>query len=703
MIRCDRMFVEELLEECEELYEVKRDYRKVIRVCDVILKADSQNQKAMGYKAYSLYNLKAYDSALKVLDEAEKVNAKNRVFAEIRMCVLMKTDLNGAYEFYKASDDGLIFECLIERLAEKLAEAEDYKRALECYDDLFERNPQSVSLVEDVKRIMNKTDEKIEPKFTKELFMNWIYTIKSKSDRIICPFCGKAVENSFAYCPECERQLENTGLHIECDDMLVYNYASAKVGQVVEFLKSGGWLKSLNEEMDDLDESEFEAFINHLDDIEFIFHPSSSYIMLLDDSIKKYCDEGKYAAPRWLVYPELSAWTIGWRMGYGEDYAMNAPWYGPEFEKLFPMPKNWLFEPQNCKFKPIPLLGYMWTEDGKPKYSQIDDDCLVVNDFITMGDEKDFRHNHLTFNSVEHGILFAKVGLFHVDEGTGDEKLEDLKPVRFSDEEEAHWQNFKYTVCLNVLYYKIMQDEELKEWLLSTGDKSLSYISDDEWGGDENLFGFALMELRDEIRRLYGHEDLIDWKYTEYLKHKDPYENPKPRNPEDKQSAEYKVIESVINSASEYVRDINLDPELANKYEVGQIITERAFVDASSRIGGMVTTHRYLILSQWMTDFSQFDEGRNWGMHVAKRDSRFKVIDVYTVDGKTQIALLHLPDGFEEVFENTISLERNLVEKIRLEFEETLKCEPIKELATPEWLERCSFPLGMSDDGEMFK
>lgn len=46
-----------------------------------------------------------------------------------------------------------------------------------------------------------------------------------------------------------------------------------------------------------------------------------------------------------------------------------------------------------------------------------------------------------------------------------------------------------------------MQDEHLKQRLLDTSDKSLVYISDDEWGGDENLFGFALMELRDEIRR----------------------------------------------------------------------------------------------------------------------------------------------------------------------------------------------------------
>ena len=61
-----------------------------------------------------------------------------------------------------------------------------------------------------------------------------------------------------------------------------------------------------------------------------------------------------------------------------------------------------------------------------------------------------------------------------------------------------------------------MADEELKRKLLATGDEPLIYISDDE----ENLFGRALMELRDEIRRICENEDLIDWQYSEYLKYK---------------------------------------------------------------------------------------------------------------------------------------------------------------------------------------
>ena len=50
----------------------------------------------------------------------------------------------------------------------------------------------------------------------------------------------------------------------------------------------------------------------------------------------------------------------------------------------------------------------------------------------------------------------------------------------------------------------------------NTGDEPLIYLSDD----GENLFGRALMEIRDEIRRVCRNEDKIDWEYTEYLKHK---------------------------------------------------------------------------------------------------------------------------------------------------------------------------------------
>ena len=416
---------------------------------------------------------------------------------------------------------------------------------------------------------------------------------------------------------------------------------------------------------------------------------------------KKYVDEGKYAAPRWLVYPNLSAWTIGWRMGYGEDYRMNEPPRDRNFSKLFPTPRNWLFNPRKSKLKPIPLLGYLWNDEGKPKYSEIEGDAIVVNDVIRMSDEKEFSNDTFHFSSIEHAVLLSKFLSFKKCDKKADlESLRELPDLEGDDK--RNWNEFKYTVCLNALYYKIMQDDELKSWILSTGDNALAYESDDEWGGDENLFGFALMELRDEIRRLCANEDLIDWEYTEYLKHAYPYVQHEMPGAQDRQSAEFMVIQSTFSNASRYVRDVNLDEKLAEKYEAGQIITERAFVDASSHIGRMITSHRYLILSSYMVDFSKFEDGTDWGLHVANKDSRFKVLDVFTHEGKTQIALLQLPQGFEGVFEEHTDIEEEFVEEIRQDFIKTFDMDVVESLADDIWLQRCGFPLGMSDEGEFF-
>ena len=116
----------------------------------------------------------------------------------------------------------------------------------------------------------------------------------------------------------------------------------------------------------------------------------------------------------------------------------------------------------------------------------------------------------------------------------------------------------------------------------------------------------------------------------------------------------------------------------------------------------MITSHRYLILSGYMTDFSDFEQGTDWGLHVAKRDSKFKVVDIYTVGDKTQILLLQLPEGFEEVFENRTDVEEEFIERERKNFEDDLKRDVIEDLTSDLWLKRCEFPLGMSDDGEFF-
>ena len=350
----------------------------------------------------------------------------------------------------------------------------------------------------------------------------------------------------------------------------------------------------------------------------------------------------------------------------------------------------------------MPLYSVPWDGEFTPKYSHIADDAVEVNDFITQGLEGEFRIDAHRFSSIEHAILFSKILSYNTGIDRFKVTFEELQnDYDISGDDLAQWEYFKYAVCLNATYYRIMQDEDLKCRLLDTGDASLVYVSDDEWGGEENLFGFALMQVRDEVRRLCENENLIDWKYTEYLKHASP-DYSRRRDVNDEQSPEYRVVSSVFASSSRYVRDANLDDGLAQKYEIGQILTEKAFVDASSRIGGMVTSHRYLILSQFMADFSRFEEKTNWGLHVAKNGSRFKVLDIFEHDGKTQILLLQLPDGFDGVFDKKTKIEEQFIERERENFKQDLKKDPVTDLADEVWLERVSFPIGMSDEGEFF-
>ena len=151
------------------------------------------------------------------------------------------------------------------------------------------------------------------------------------------------------------------------------------------------------------------------------------------------------------------------------------------------------------------------------------------------------------------------------------------------------------------------------------------------------------------------------------------------------------------------VRDCNLSPAIADKYQVGMILKERWFVDATYIIGGMITSHRFTILSNQFMDLSKFDESKK-GLCVTNRDSRFKVIDKYTVNGKTQITLLHLPDDehWKDFRDFAYIVEKKIALVARKRFEFMLGTPVIETQNTPEFLDRFSFPLGISDDGTLF-
>lgn len=164
------------------------------------------------------------------------------------------------------------------------------------------------------------------------------------------------------------------------------------------------------------------------------------------------------------------------------------------------------------------------------------------------------------------------------------------------------------------------------------------------------------------------------------------------------------LVNQIYPGMTLFARDVNLPPELAQKYIPGQIIREKAFTDASCRFMGMVTTHRYVILSNHMADLSRFEHGTNWGLHVASKDSHFKVLGRHTCNGKTGIFLLHLPDdeGWKLWQRAEFSMDKEIYQGAVERF--VAKCEeaPVPEFSTPQWLDRCAFPVGMSSSGEFW-
>lgn len=161
------------------------------------------------------------------------------------------------------------------------------------------------------------------------------------------------------------------------------------------------------------------------------------------------------------------------------------------------------------------------------------------------------------------------------------------------------------------------------------------------------------------------------------------------------------VLNQMYPGIAMFVRDVNLADDVASKYIPGMIIREKAFADASCRVMGMATTHRYIILSNHMGNLAQFEHGTNWGLCVAQKDSHFKVLGQHTYKDKHAIVLLHLPDDdtwklFKDI---EISMDQQLLEMAIQRFEAKCELPPVPELATPQWLDRCAFPIGMNDNG----
>lgn len=290
----------------------------------------------------------------------------------------------------------------------------------------------------------------------------------------------------------------------------------------------------------------------------------------------------KLMPPLWMAYPYISRYSIGWRMGSGEDYAYKFwDWFDTlskneqkEYIKLFPEPKRWNKfwensanedynyeeEQEEMEFANCDLFVNYWQKGGKAKFDvewlkkehdsgkeikyeffwghRPSPDNTITKSCLSQWWQTDFCEDTDKYCCMEQYMMSAKAKLF------GDTKINQqimacsepnkIKALgrKVHNFDEKIWDKVKYSIVLNGNYLKFTQNRKLMEFLLGTGDKILVEASPydriwgiqmsaadervknpNEWQG-KNLLGFALTEVREEIRRVYANEGLLDYSFV---------------------------------------------------------------------------------------------------------------------------------------------------------------------------------------------
>lgn len=261
--------------------------------------------------------------------------------------------------------------------------------------------------------------------------------------------------------------------------------------------------------------------------------------------------------PIWIMYPGISQFSIGWRMGYGEGYKWELDdWLNTltieeqkRYAEMFPQPTFWHTDFEENYYELIPF----WQKNGEMKYSidkllkQEDLSKLEYCHFwkpkpnaidkfcLGQWQLSEFSVDAEDYNCAEQYMMAEKARLFEDGEiekqimQTSDPKKIKALGKKVKNFDQVIWDKVKYSIVLNGNYYKFSQNPEMRDFLLSTGDKILVEASplDRIWGiglneqhlnannpiawRGENLLGFALMELRCELKKMYKNYELIHW------------------------------------------------------------------------------------------------------------------------------------------------------------------------------------------------
>ena len=327
----DTMDLEKLFEECDEFY-YNNDYEQ-------ILESYPDEQKAISYKGIALCFLDRYDEALEVLKNGierypENYYMKNNI-------AMVYYDLGDYEQSLKCCEEGLKikdFDWLCEnkikalirldrmddaidfdkalnhescRLEDILLEEEFSSQALNYYYGLLNENPEDIRLIDRIKLIICYHNLNLTPKVG-DYYLKWINSIKKVNDTKKCPACGGELipiiwgypdsslfekadrdevylggcvitDNTNVHCKSCQKNFSIPG--IICGDTKLKEYVDFKI-YIFNFIfeRDSNSIKSLDEvkkELVTFTDEEFDRFIDHLKEINYIYEPRNGYISLV--------------------------------------------------------------------------------------------------------------------------------------------------------------------------------------------------------------------------------------------------------------------------------------------------------------------------------------------------------------------------------------------------------------------------------------
>ena len=164
------------------------------------------------------------------------------------------------------------------------------------------------------------------------------------------------------------------------------------------------------------------------------------------------------------------------------------------------------------------------------------------------------------------------------------------------------------------------------------------------------------------------------------------------------------AYQNTFSGLTMYYRDCELSEDLVTRYKVDQIIQERGFTDVSNQAEGLAKNVRFAIASNSASNLGGINpDVAKYGFHLIASGAYFKVLDIYTIENKTQIMLMHFNEAYLEIFNSTKSnIEDKIVLVGRKSLDTKIEMQPNAILNNDEWTVRTQHPIGMSETGTFF-